>query len=65
MGVINLELSAIGQLLVSLVSVFTSITSHVDDVLAIFASSVVLILLLGFKFSGAIYGFAGRLLRRR
>ncbi len=60
-----MELSAIGNLLVDLVAVFTKITSNVDDVLALFVSSTILILMLGLKFSGAIFGFASRLLHRR
>ena len=53
------------ELLTNMVSVFTSITSNVTGVLTLYTSCTVLILLLGLKFSGAIFGFACRLLHRR
>lgn len=54
-----------GTLLVELVKVFTSVTTNVEDVLILYTSCTVLILLLALKFSGAIFGFASRLLHRR
>lgn len=52
-------------LLTSMVDVFSSVTSNVTGVLTLYTSCTVLILLLGLKFSGAIFGFASRLLHRR
>ncbi len=52
-------------LLTSMIEVFTSITGNVTTVLQLFVTCTVLTLLLGLKFSGAIFGFAARLLHRR
>lgn len=52
-------------LLKDMLEVFTTITSNVSTVLTLFTTCTVLVLLLALKFSGAIFGFASRLLHRR
>lgn len=52
-------------LLASMVEVFTQITTSVPTVLGLFTSCTILVLLLALKFSGAIFGYASRLLHRR
>lgn len=45
-------------------SVFTFILEHVPEILALFTTVVVLQLKLGLKISGALFGFAQRLIHR-
>lgn len=58
-------MTAMGTLLATLISVFTTITSNVGEVLTLYTENVMLMLLLGLMVSGAIFSFARRLLLRR
>ena len=58
-------MDALATLITGLGSVFTKVTASAPEVLALFTTSTILVLMLGLKFSGAIFGFASRLLHRR
>ena len=60
-----MEGSTLATFLVDLASVFTKIVSFLGDVFAMFIDEPILIFFCGLAFTGAVIGFAMRILYKR